>query len=152
MNIQVGWWFFFLFQLQLLLYTNYIMCKPLGSKAFYFICVCAWKCVLCIFFCFFFFIFIAFVPPKKPFAWSACAFNVMCAPLYKLNVIEIVILPIEFGRRPILLGQMIVLIFFSLCANEQAAKQQQNKTYANSFWPLPFKCHKNNEFYSLILT
>lgn len=52
----------------------------------------------------------------------------MCAPLYKLNVIEIVILPIEFGRRPILLGQMNC---FSLCVFIQMKEEEEENIQSN---------------------
>lgn len=98
-----------------------VVCQPLGSKAFYFnhshLCVstCAGTfvqrvCTYCYFSSSSFFTFSLHSYHQKShhclssvcLKHHGCVF--VCALLYKLNVIEIVILPIEFGRRPILLG------------------------------------------------
>lgn len=157
------------------------VCQPLGSKAFYFTYASVWHCAaagtiytmkLCVycycpFFFFFFFIFIAFVPPpwKAIAARAASALNGMCfcAPLYELNVIEIVILPIEFGRRPILLGHKWLLCFFSLFLQlEKHMRTLFGRCHSSTtrimnfvrwFWPrqakISFWLIKCNEFLSV---
>lgn len=179
MNIRIGWCVFLFLSVSaaiiiIVIVAVVVVCQPLGSKAFYFIYECVlciqWKCVLVCALLFFLLLLLFHFLHHICTTWKCHLLlkqrvplndmcECLCAPLYKLNVIEIVILPIEIGRRPILLGhtphthnKWLYFAFFSLCANRVKKNIKRNETYANSFRSLPFKYHENNIFCSLILT